>query len=186
MRVLDPKLTNPSTEGQTIASRWRTLTKRYIPHQEPLQGEDIMEELAQILTVTRMSSDFSEAMESVGSSADVTEVKAIIEATLQLDDIIKTKIASSDMTVYVAPRCNLRRREDGERGRRGRDKSGRRASSCGGDDGNRAAPEVGQRGKGSSEAKSDSGEGFGRTPKTSAGSKWHLLGTQRRLGAVLH
>ena len=62
-----------------------------------------MEELAQILTVTRMFSDFSEAMESVGSSADVTEVKAIIEATLQLDDIIKTKIASSDMTVYVVP-----------------------------------------------------------------------------------
>ena len=62
-----------------------------------------MEDLAQILTVTRMFSDFSEAMESVGSSADVTEVKAIIEATLQLDDIIKTKIASSDMTVYVVP-----------------------------------------------------------------------------------
>ena len=61
-----------------------------------------MEDLAQILTVTRMFPDFSEAMESVGSSAD-TEVKAIIEATLQLDDIIKTKIASSDMTVYVVP-----------------------------------------------------------------------------------
>ena len=84
VRVLDPKLTNPSTEGQTIASRWRTLTERYIPHQEPLQGEDIMEELAQILTVTRMFSDFSEAMESVGSSADV---KAIIETTFQLNDI---------------------------------------------------------------------------------------------------
>jgi len=61
-----------------------------------------MEDFAQILTVARMFSNFSEAMESVASSAD-TEVKAIIEATLQLDDIIKTKIASSDMTVYVVP-----------------------------------------------------------------------------------
>ena len=39
-------------------------------------------------------------MESVGSSAG-TEVKAIIEATLQLDNTIKTKIASSDMSVYI-------------------------------------------------------------------------------------
>jgi len=30
-----------------------------------------MEDLAQILTVTRVFSDFSEAMESVGSSADI-------------------------------------------------------------------------------------------------------------------
>ena len=68
---LTPRLTNPSTEGQTIASRWRTLIKRYVHRQEPLQGEDIMEDLAQILTVTRVFSDFSEAMESVGSSADI-------------------------------------------------------------------------------------------------------------------
>ena len=61
-----------------------------------------MSDLAQILMVTRTFSDFSEAMEFVGSSVE-TEVKAMIEATLQLDDTIKTKIASSDMTVYVVP-----------------------------------------------------------------------------------
>lgn len=53
--------------------------------------------------VTRSFSDFSEAVEFVGNSAEA-EIKAIIEATLQLDDVIKTKIASSDMSVYfVAP-----------------------------------------------------------------------------------
>ena len=61
-----------------------------------------MGDLARILMITRTFSDFPEAMESVGSSADV-DVEAIIEATLQLDDTIKTKIASSDMTVYVVP-----------------------------------------------------------------------------------
>jgi hypothetical protein len=52
--------------------------------------------------VTRTFSDFSEAMKSVESSAG-TEVREIIEATLQFDDTIKTKIASSDMTVYLIP-----------------------------------------------------------------------------------
>ena len=50
--------------------------------------------------ITRSFPDLSEAVESVRSGAGV-EVKAIIEATLQFDDIIKTKIASSDMTIYV-------------------------------------------------------------------------------------
>ena len=39
-------------------------------------------------------------MEFTGNNAD-TEVKAIIEATLQLDNAIKTKIASSVMSVYI-------------------------------------------------------------------------------------
>jgi len=39
-------------------------------------------------------------MESVGNSTG-TEVKKFIEATLQLDNTIKTKIASSDMSVYI-------------------------------------------------------------------------------------
>ena len=46
-----------------------------------------MGDLARILMVTGAFSDFSEAMESLRSSAD-TDVKAIIEATLQLDDTI--------------------------------------------------------------------------------------------------
>ena len=61
-----------------------------------------MGDLARILMVTRAFFDHSEAMESVESSAD-TEIKAVIEAALQLDDTIKTKIASSDMSVYVVP-----------------------------------------------------------------------------------
>ena len=52
--------------------------------------------------VTKSFSDFSEAVEFVGNSAE-TEIKAIIEATLQLEDVIKTKIASSDMSVYFIP-----------------------------------------------------------------------------------
>lgn len=59
-------------------------------------------DLARILVITRTFSDFSEAMESVGNSVG-TELKAIIEATLRFDDTIKTKIASSDMSVYVVP-----------------------------------------------------------------------------------
>ena len=51
--------------------------------------------------ITRSFSDFSEAKEAVGNDAG-TEVKAIIEATLQLDDTIKTKIAWSHMSVYIA------------------------------------------------------------------------------------
>ena len=50
--------------------------------------------------ITGSFSDFSDAVESVGTSARA-EVNAIIEATLHLDDIIKTKISSSDMFVYV-------------------------------------------------------------------------------------
>jgi len=87
-------------ESQTIASRWRTLTKRYIPHQEPPQDEEVTDELARILVIIRTFSDLSEALEFVGSNAG-TEVKAIIEATLQLDNTIKTKIASSEMSVYI-------------------------------------------------------------------------------------
>ena len=60
-------------------------------------------DLARILVITRTFSDFSEAMESVGNSVG-TELKAIIEATLRFDDTIKTKIASSDIYVYVVPR----------------------------------------------------------------------------------
>jgi hypothetical protein len=59
-----------------------------------------MGDLAQILVIIRSFSDFSEAMESVGSSAG-TDVKTFIEETLQLDNTIKTKIASSDMSVYI-------------------------------------------------------------------------------------
>jgi hypothetical protein len=51
---------------------------------------------------TRTFSDFSEAMESVTSSAG-TEVAAIIEAALRFEDTIKTKVAFSDMSVYVVP-----------------------------------------------------------------------------------
>jgi len=59
-----------------------------------------MGDLARILMITGSFSDHSEAMESAGSSAE-TEVKTIMEATLQLDNTIKTKIASSDMFVYI-------------------------------------------------------------------------------------
>ena len=52
--------------------------------------------------ITRSFPDFSEAKEAVGSDAG-TEVKAIIEATLQLDDTIKTKITWSHMSVYIVP-----------------------------------------------------------------------------------
>ena len=52
--------------------------------------------------ITRAFFDHSEATESVRSKAD-TEIKAVIETTLQLGDTIKTKIASSDMYVYVVP-----------------------------------------------------------------------------------
>jgi len=41
-------------------------------------------------------------MEATVNSAG-SEIKAIIGATLQLDDTIKTKIAASDMSVYIAP-----------------------------------------------------------------------------------
>jgi hypothetical protein len=62
-----------------------------------------MGDLARILMITRAFIDLSEVTESVESSAD-TEIEAVIEAALQLDDTIKTKIASSDMSVYVVPR----------------------------------------------------------------------------------
>ena len=50
--------------------------------------------------ITGSFSDFPDAVESVRTSARA-EVNAIIEATLHLDDVIKTKISSSDMFVYV-------------------------------------------------------------------------------------
>lgn len=50
--------------------------------------------------VTQSFADLSDALESVEESAGA-EIKAIIEATVQLDETIKTKVASSDMYVYV-------------------------------------------------------------------------------------
>jgi len=61
-----------------------------------------MRDLARILTITRYFSDFSEAMKSVGNAVE-SEVKAIVEASLQLDATIKTKIALSDVSVYIVP-----------------------------------------------------------------------------------
>jgi len=52
--------------------------------------------------ITQTFSNFSEAMESVGNTAG-TEVEAIVEATLRFDNAIKTKIASSEMSVYIVP-----------------------------------------------------------------------------------
>lgn len=85
-----------------MASRWRALTKRYTPHQELPRGEEIVSNLALILMITRTFSDFSEAIESVGTSAG-TEVKAVVEATLRFDNAVKTKVASSDMFAYIVP-----------------------------------------------------------------------------------
>ena len=73
-----------------------------MPPQEPPRSEEIIDNLARILMITRSFADTSEAMESIGNSAGI-EVKAVIGATLQLDDTIKAKIASSDMSVYVVP-----------------------------------------------------------------------------------
>lgn len=89
-----------TNESQPVASRWRTLTKRYTPYQEPPQSDDAIAGLARILVITESFLDFEEAMEAVANSTG-TEIKAIIEATVQLDDTIKTKISSSDMSVYV-------------------------------------------------------------------------------------
>jgi len=50
------------------------------------EGEDIMGDPAQILMAIQMSSGFSEAMGSVGSSTD-TDVKATVETIFRLDDI---------------------------------------------------------------------------------------------------
>ena len=52
--------------------------------------------------LTRSFPDFPEAAESVGSSVG-TEIESIIETTLRFEVTIKTKIVSSDMTVYVVP-----------------------------------------------------------------------------------
>lgn len=52
--------------------------------------------------LTLSFSDISETIESVEKNAR-SEIEAIIEATLELDDTIKTKIASSDMSVYIVP-----------------------------------------------------------------------------------
>ena len=95
-------LTFTSIESQAIASRWRTLTKRYMPNQELPQTEGIVGGLAQILMVTQSFSDLSEAMDSVKTDAG-TEIKAVVGAAVELDDVIKTKIASNDMLVYVVP-----------------------------------------------------------------------------------
>lgn len=88
-----------STESRAVTSRWRTLTKRHAPDEFP-QSEEIIVGLARILMVTQSFSDLPEAEESVRASAG-TEINAIIEATVQLDDTIKTKMASSDVLVYV-------------------------------------------------------------------------------------
>ena len=50
-------------------------------------------------------------MESLGSNTG-TEVKTVVEVILRLDDTIKTKVASTDMSVYVVPHGT---REEGER-----------------------------------------------------------------------
>ena len=41
-------------------------------------------------------------MESVGNGAS-SELEATVEATVELDDVIKTKIASSNVSVYIVP-----------------------------------------------------------------------------------
>ena len=91
-----------STESQTIASRWRTLTKRYTPSEGLPQSKEIIGGLARILMVTQTFSDLEEAVGSVEERAG-SEIDMIIKETVQLDDIIKTKMASSDMAVYVVP-----------------------------------------------------------------------------------
>lgn len=58
--------------------------------------------LARILLVTRSFVNFSEAKALVAISAG-TEIEGVTEATVQLDDTIKTKIASSDVSVIVVP-----------------------------------------------------------------------------------
>lgn len=78
------------------------MTRRYVSRQEPPRDEEIIKDLARILMITRSFSSFSEAVESVGNNAR-TEVNSIIKATLNLEDIIKTKISSSDIFVYVVP-----------------------------------------------------------------------------------
>jgi len=52
--------------------------------------------------ITRTFSDFSEAVELVRNGAG-TEVEAVVAATLLFDNAIKTKIASSEMSVYIVP-----------------------------------------------------------------------------------
>lgn len=61
-----------------------------------------MGDLARVLTTTRSFSNFSEAMEFVRDNAG-SDVKTIVEKTLQFDDTIKTMIASCDMSVYIVP-----------------------------------------------------------------------------------
>ena len=78
------------------------MTRRYVSRQEPPRDEEIIKDLARILMITRSFSSFSEAVESVGNNAR-TEVNSIIKGTLNLEDIIKTKISSSDIFVYVVP-----------------------------------------------------------------------------------
>ena len=52
--------------------------------------------------LTRSFSSLAEATEAVRVGAG-TEVQAIIEATVRFDKDIKTKIVSSDMSIYVVP-----------------------------------------------------------------------------------
>ena len=79
-----------STESQTIASRWRALTKRYTSRQELPRIEGNIDGLARIPFITRSFSDFSGAMESVGNGAS-SELEATVEATVELDDVIKLR-----------------------------------------------------------------------------------------------
>ena len=85
-----------------MASRWRTLTKHHMPHQELPQSKEVMDGLAQILLITQYFADFSAAKDFVRANGGV-EIEAAIGATVELDGIIKTKIASSDMAAYVVP-----------------------------------------------------------------------------------
>ena len=61
-----------------------------------------MDGLAQILLITWSFANFSAAKDFVRANGGA-EIEAIIGVTVQLDDIIKTKIASSDMATYVVP-----------------------------------------------------------------------------------
>ena len=57
---------------------------------------------ARILLITRSFADFSEAKNFVALSAGA-EVEVAMGAILQLDDTMKTRIASGDMSVHAVP-----------------------------------------------------------------------------------
>ena len=69
-----------------------------------------MDGLARVLLITRSFPDFSAAKDSVRVNGGA-EIEAVIGATVELDDIIKTKIASSDMAAYVVPSGTTFRKE---------------------------------------------------------------------------